>query len=237
MHPLGEPRSRLCELLESAFPNRDRFPDDCSISAAITENQPDLTEEINILERNGVLEDLVARLTRQHPTGVGHKSEHDDNFWRAWTEAVAFAWATEIEKLRRVTFSSDESGLPDLEVVDGPWIEAKTIDNSPEELAILKRQAAAGFGMRVFPTMSELSSNVLKKLEDQLQDSLIKSKRSTNLELIVFYSLRIDAGTSVGRALNDIIVWARTAARRTNARIVIVKRFNWKSPLIDTATV
>ena len=235
MHRNGEQLSAFCRVLDEAFPDRNDLPRGCPIVEGLIENQSDLTEEIRILDRVGGRQDLIDRLRRQHPVRRSHKVEHDRNFWRAWTEAIGLAWAVETAGYESPQFTPDESGLPDLDLGSRRWLEAKTVDNSPEEAAILDQQAAAGFGMRMFAHMSDLDQNVLRKFEDHLQNALNKSERTECDELTVFYSISIDGGTSQRSAYREIEVWATEAADRVGVRIVIVKNMKWQNPFVDTA--
>jgi hypothetical protein len=77
--------------------------------------------------------------------------------------------------------------------------------------------------------------NLLKKFEDGLQDALEKLARQKGEELIVYFELAgVDWPVSRRQAFEQIKEWARAAARRAGARIVVWKSDEWRHPFIDT---
>ena len=75
---------------------------------------------------------------------------------------------------------------------------------------------------------------VLKKLHDDFENALKKLARQGTGSLIVFFSVRLDAETNERSAWPAIARRARQAASREGVRIVVINRFEWRDPVIDT---
>ena len=224
--------------LKTAFPERSSLPERCAISLGIEVNQPDYNSVVEIVTRNGGLDELISRLRDRHPVDRSHLDEFDRQFWTVWNEAAAFAWAVEVAGFQNVSFT-DDKGTTDVVVADGPMIEAKAVEVSPEERRIKNRMAEASDGglllMRGPSNLTQPHPNLLKKFEDGLQDALLKLGRQGGSKLVVYFYLGgIDFGTSEREALADIASWAAEASGRTGARIVVWESNEWRHPFIDT---
>jgi len=225
-------------VLKSAYKNHSTLPDRCSISLGIDVNQNDYSDVVEIVAIHGGLDDLLSRLADSHPTDRSHLDEFDRQFWTVMNEAAAFAWAVE-QGFTGVSFT-DDNATTDVTVLDGPMIEAKTVDVSPEERAIKSRMAEASdrgeIVSRITGHMRSPHPNLLKKFEDGLQDALEKLARQKGGELIVYFELAGgDWPISRRQAFEQIEVWASDATRRTGARIVVWKSDQWRNPFLDTA--
>ena len=232
------PDTPFVNTLKTAFTERSSLPERCAISLGIEVNQSVYGDVVEIVAEHGGLDDLISRLRDSHPIDRPHLDEFDRQFWTVWNEAAAFAWAVEVAGFKNVSFT-DDKGTTDVVVADGPMIEAKTIDVSPEERQIKTGMAEASdrgeLVMRLSGDLTVPHPNLLKKFEDGLQDALLKLRRQAGNELVVYFQLiGIDFNTSVREALVEIKRWADEASRRTGARIVVWKSDDWRKPFIDT---
>jgi len=229
------PTIELWQLLLEAFPHRDRFPEWCKIVASIDDKQRDLSDVIEIITELGNRPDLIARMQRQHPIDRPHLREHDDNYWRVWTEAMAMAWARTVAGYDQPVFTDDD-GKPDLLLAPGAWLEAKTIDHSVEEARFLDHASRVGVGWQMF-TPIDIHPMVLKKFDDHFEDALKKIARQGAGALVVLYSVWLDAETKKRSAYEAINRRAQQASTKENVRIVVINRVEWHRPIIDTQSI
>ena len=232
------PDTPFVNTLKTAFTERSSLPERCAISLGIEVNQSVYGDVVEIVTRNGGLDNLISRLRDSHPVDRPHLDEFDRQFWAVWNEAAAFAWAVDVARYQNVSFT-DDRGTTDVVVADGPMIEAKTVDVSPEERRLMNRMAEASdreqLVMRGPSDLTQPHSNILKKFEDGLRDSLVKLLRQGGAELVVYFRLAgLDWPTGSRGASLEIQQWADEAALPTGARIVIWKGGDWREPFIDT---
>ena len=116
------------------------------------------------------------------------------------------------------------------------WIEAKTVERSPGERAILERMAEAGAAMRGPLELTAPHPTIIKKFGDHFDDALKKLKRQSKGEIIVYFVLDgIDFPTKKAAALHDIREWAERVSSETGIRVVISRLDQWRDPFLDTA--
>lgn len=229
------PPSPFVQLLREAFHERSDLPPNCSIEQAFEVNQSDLSDVIAIVDAGGGRDDLISRLRLTHPEGKEHHEGFDPHFWTVWTEAEAFAWAAEVANLGTPQFT-DDHGKPDLLVPPGIWVEAKTIQNSPEEQRIIDAMVSASergtILIRGPATLVPAHQNLLKKFRDHLDDAVRKLDRQECGRLVVFFSLTIDWPTNQQATIKDLRTWAASAASAGDCAIVICWRDDWQEPLV-----
>ncbi|MBT3941145.1 MAG: hypothetical protein HOC77_14190 [Chloroflexi bacterium] len=224
-------------ILREAFANHSNLPERCAINLAYEVNQEDFSDVVEIVSRCGAREGLVARLRTTHPVGPNHLGQYDRHFWTVWTEACAFAWAKNVAGFDRPRFT-DDRGKPDLLVGSSMWLEAKTVERSPDERRALDQMAEASDRGRPQYRMTYGFSvphpTIVKKFNDGLSDALTKLARQGFGEIIVYFELDgIDWGTDEHAALKAIDEWSATESSNTGARIVVTRGGRWREPLID----
>ncbi|MDA1256632.1 MAG: hypothetical protein O3C10_02110 [Chloroflexi bacterium] len=225
-------------VLREAFAKQPDLPARCAISLAFDVNQDDFSDVVDIVDRCSGRSDLVGRLRATHPINVAHTRQFDRHFWTVWTEACAFAWATEVAGFNCPLFT-DDHGKPDLLIDRSTWIEAKTVEVSPGEGEILDRMAESSdrgkLLIRWTVGFTPPHPTLVKKFDDGLRDALVKRGRQDYGELIVFFSLNgINWPTDRKAAIQSIQDWVRVSGVSSGARVVISRGSNWREPIIDT---
>ena len=82
-------------LLLEAFPNADNLPDDCWARRALARAPHPWDDVASIVSVAGARNQLIGRLTGEHPVDRAHHPAHDAGLRRLFTEAEALAWAVE----------------------------------------------------------------------------------------------------------------------------------------------
>ena len=199
----------------------------------IEENADDFPDVIQVVTRHGQRRSLLDRLRDEHPTTKLHHQQHDDRLLDVFTEAEAFAWAVEVEKLGSASWVMKQ-GAPDIRTDSGLWIEAKTIHRSAQEEEWRRRAIAAEPGLILRGATEPASPHpgMIKKFQSGLDDAIKKWERQDTGQLVVFFDwLGIDFGTSRREAPQQVNLWARTAEEGRSVRVVICRSYQWRAPV------
>jgi len=227
-------RGELGRLLVEAFPVWEELGQECEVRRAIQLDPGNFSDAIKAVTRGSGRDSLMSRIRSEHPTSAAHLDQHDDRLRDALSEAVAFAWASEVAKLGQPRFIGEE-GAPDLQAGEW-WIEAKNVWESVEE----RRQQNRGldlfdrgdFLLRV-AHRGPPGAGLIQKFDQKLKDALQKWHRQSRTgKLAVFFALNdLDFDVSPRQARRAITAWASRAESRSGARIVVCDYDNWQQPL------
>lgn len=236
------PETQLTGLLAEAFGALEALPRECRVRLAIEDALDNFAAVIQSVTEAGQRQSLIQRLRAVHPAGRAHQREDDEQIDDVFTEAKAFAWTREVAGLGSPQFVLVE-GCPDLRVRSETWIEAKRLRNSDVEnaevLDLEPRLRRDGFVVRSARTLGPLPREVIKKLDEKLDDSIRKWERQDRSgQLVTFFSVNIDFGVSFRDAPARLRAWGQRSALQTGSRVVICYMSNdWLDPFFDSDPV
>ena len=233
----------VSRFLSGIFPEltTEHAPPECWIVQAIhhTESMLDtFSEAVQVIEKHGGLEALLARVKREHPTSRPHNEQYDARVRDVLTEACAFAWAS-MRNLGVPTFTVHE-GAPDIQLNTGRWIEAKAIHNSRRDDERIRDMIG---GAIVSGRGKTLGPEVFRKLESALNGALRQFDRQNGQASVVFFNLTaldMDTSRHEGDPFSMLGEWAkdkeeelRRLGKTGDVALVLCYGYNWKNPFRD----
>lgn len=227
----------LTAFLSGVFPRSGSLDGACWVRQAIEGGQDDLREALELVRSSGGLDSLSDRVRVEHPIDRAHRREYDDRLLDILiTETEAFAWAA--TNLGSPVFVQ-VAGSPDLYVADtATWVEAKSVHLSDaeklERRALDRTLQQEGIAVRGIRELGPIPDAVFRKMAEQTDDALKKLERQAGGQLVVYFKVELDFGTTIRDAPTQLTEWAQEKANRARIRIVLSRgRRDWRSPLAD----